>query len=376
MKILITLSYYTPNVSGLTYHAKVVAEELVRKKHQVEVIASNYLKTFSKYKKENGVLVKSIWTPILLGRGPIMPTYFVESFFSVKNADAVNCHLPQFEAIFPIMWAKMLGKKVLITYHCDLANWGGLVNQLTEKVTLISHFIACSLADVIWVSTKDYAESSKMLQHFKRKLVYHYPPIKFMKSNKNPISKWKNVKYKIGYVGRIAKEKGMNYLLESKNYLKKKLGSNFKIFIVGPSSDVIGGGESELNDLLIKYKNEIVVLGKLSDDDLFGFYKNIDVLVLPSTQSLESFGTVQVEAMLSGCPVVASDLPGVRVPVEITKMGEVVPVKDSIAISKAIVKIIKNKTKYLEIHKNLNKLFSLEVVINNYEEIYKNLLKK
>ena len=46
------------------------------------------------------------------------------------------------------------------------------------------------------------------------------------------------------------------------------------------------------------------------------FYTCIDVLVVPSINSTEAFGLVQVEAMMMGVPVVASDLPGVRVPVQ------------------------------------------------------------
>jgi len=49
-------------------------------------------------------------------------------------------------------------------------------------------------------------------------------------------------------------------------------------------------------------------------------------LVLPSDDRLESFGLVQVEAMINGCPVVVSDLPGVRQPVLMTGGGRLTPV--------------------------------------------------
>ena len=47
--------------------------------------------------------------------------------------------------------------------------------------------------------------------------------------------------------------------------------------------------------------------------------------MLPSLNSTESWGIVQVESMSCGTPVVATDLPGVRMPVKMTGMGRIVP---------------------------------------------------
>lgn len=51
------------------------------------------------------------------------------------------------------------------------------------------------------------------------------------------------------------------------------------------------------------------------------FYSSLDVFCLPSINPLEAFGMVQIEAMLCGVPVVASDLYGVRTIVGNTGMG-------------------------------------------------------
>jgi len=49
---------------------------------------------------------------------------------------------------------------------------------------------------------------------------------------------------------------------------------------------------------------------------------------------------VQIEAMLQGTPVVASDLPGVRQPVLKTGMGRIVPPRDSSALADAICSVL------------------------------------
>lgn len=55
-----------------------------------------------------------------------------------------------------------------------------------------------------------------------------------------------------------------------------------------------------------------IFCGRVSEVDLPGHYALADLLVLPSTTTGEAFGVVLLEAMASGKPVVASNLPGVR----------------------------------------------------------------
>ena len=55
-----------------------------------------------------------------------------------------------------------------------------------------------------------------------------------------------------------------------------------------------------------------------SDDELWKLYNKLDVLLLPSVNSYEAFGLVQIEAMLAGALVVASYMRGVRIPIGVT----------------------------------------------------------
>ncbi|MBI4993021.1 MAG: glycosyltransferase family 4 protein, partial [Candidatus Magasanikbacteria bacterium] len=53
-------------------------------------------------------------------------------------------------------------------------------------------------------------------------------------------------------------------------------------------------------------------VGKVSDEELPYYYNLADLFVLPSINQGEAFGMVLLEAMASGVPAVATDLPGVR----------------------------------------------------------------
>ena len=70
------------------------------------------------------------------------------------------------------------------------------------------------------------------------------------------------------------------------------------------------------------------------------YYPNLDVLVVSSLNSTEAFGLVQIEAMLNNVPSVASALPGVRRPVQMTGMGKVTPIGDVKALAQAILEIL------------------------------------
>ena len=371
MKVLITISYYLPNISGLTIYARHLAEELSKRGHRVVVLTAKQSGELANEEKINSVKVKRAWTPLILARGPIMPFYPITSFFEVMRSDVINCHIPQFEAVFPAFWAKMLGKKVYLTHHCDLTVWPGLLNKIAVGVTYLSLLITGLLADKIIVYTKDYADSSRFLQIYKNKLLYQLPPVK-LDEETNKVNNIGNEKFRIGFAGRIAKEKGLDILIKTIPDIKNKLDDNFRIYLAGPYKEVIGGGkEEELEKLVNEHKQHVVLLGALNSRQINYFYQNMDVVVLPSTQNIESFGFVQVEAMLSGTPVVASDMPGVRMPVNLTEMGKITPVADSERLAKNIVYVLKNKKRLEGRKKATRKIFEFKKSIDFYERLFK-----
>jgi len=205
MNILITLSYYLPNISGLTIYVKTLAEELSKSGNSVTVLTSGHSKETEVDAKRSKVKVVKVWTPFKFGRGPIMPTYFANSFFQVLKSEAVICQLPQFESIAIAFWAKVLRRKLIITYHCDLSFWPGFINKITVFSSYVSHFITCLLAERIVVNSKDYADNSPFLKLFKKKLVYIYPPVKLGIREENITFGKNNLKFKVGFVGRLAK---------------------------------------------------------------------------------------------------------------------------------------------------------------------------
>ena len=76
-------------------------------------------------------------------------------------------------------------------------------------------------------------------------------------------------------------------------------------------------------------------LGNLNPTQMSAFYPNLDVLVVPSLNSTEAFGLVQIEAMMNGVPCVPSALPGVRMPVQMHGTGCVSKIGDADSLAES-----------------------------------------
>lgn len=111
---------------------------------------------------------------------------------------------------------------------------------------------------------------------------------------------------------------------------------------VGQYRDVLGEEEyaARLMPAIERLGGQWKFLGVLPDEEVVAFFTICDVTVLPSLNSTESFGMVQIRSMSCGTPVVAADIPGVRQPVLQTGFGRIVPPGDAHALAAAVVAIL------------------------------------
>lgn len=354
-KILLGLTYYLPNISGVTQYAVILSEELVKRNYEVGIICSQNDKSIPAQEVKNGVLISRV-KGIPIGKGFFMPIYPLKSFYMVRKYEVINCHLPSVESFWLALWGKILKKKVVVTHHCEFNFTGTISNILISFLTYPIHLAVYLMADRIVSYTKDYAQTSIFLRYFQSKISYILPPIMVEKPKvKLDFGKGKIV----GFVGRIGWEKGLSYLIESMK------GINAKLILVGPYNDVVGDNTYEK----LKNNKNIVFYGPLPHKELKSFYDACDCLVLPSTNNLETFGIVQAEAMRCGCPVVASNLPGVRVPVKMTGMGLISKIADSNDLQEKIKIVLSKGKKYYQEKASSLDLFDYRITVNEYEKV-------
>lgn len=376
MKILMVVTYYEPHVSGLTIYVERIGEELARRGHKVTVLTSRHIPTLPLRETIRGVEVVRLPVAFRLSKGVIMPSLPAEAFKLVRANDVVHMHLPLVEAPYLAAVAKIAGgTRSVITYHCDLqlpktASASAIVGAMDTL-----HWLAGKQVDALVTYTRDYALHSRFLRRFPGKVFTVYPPIVVNPPEPENVALWRtelgldDAKV-VGFAGRFSEDKGGNYILESIPHLIEQV-PNAKYVFAGEYKKVIGENFFEkVRPLVEANRQHILFLGELHGQRLSDFYGLCDVLILPSVNSTESFGMVQVEAMRCGTPVVASDIPGVRESTRVSGMGLTVPPREPKALADAIAEVLSKPERYATPRIDLEKTFSVEQTVDFYEKLY------
>ena len=385
MKILTVLTYYRPHTSGLTIYVERLAKSLVQLGHEVTVLTSQYEKNLPQDEIQDGVRIIRAPVLIRISKGVIMPSFGWLAWKLVLDHDVVHLHLPQFDAAGVALRGRLSGKPTFITYHCDLKLPKSFFNWIINSIVHLMNYLAGMLANRIGAYTDDFASSSPYLQRFSEKVRVIFPPVKTPKTSAKRVKEFQKVNNPqglspvIGMATRFASEKGVEVLL---NALPKVMASfpQTAVHYAGQYQDVMGEGayyERLLPSIQIyQEKGQWVFLGLLNQAEMALFYKGLDVLVVPSLNSTETFGLVQIEAMIQGTPTVASNLPGVRVPPQLTGMGEVIPIGDADALAESIIRIVSQPEKYQGSPAEVEKQFDPLVNAAAHERIYQVLLEE
>lgn len=384
MKILFSLTYYRPHVSGLTIYVQRLAQALAKRGHSVTVLASQHSSSLPQTEVLEGVQIVRVPVAFWISKGAIMPQYFKTAYDLLKSHDLAVINLPNtfIEALaLPFIARFILKRPILATYHCDINLPPGVMNRVIDYSVFFSNYFAAAIVNNIVAYTQDYASFSPVVKRFPKKTVIIPPPVIVGDVAEDEVARLKQTyaphgEKLVGFAARLASEKGVEYLLRAWDKVKQAF-PGAKVMFAGDHLTVIGEGDygARLKAMLEEARESWVFLGVVPPEKIASFFKACDVSVLPSINSTESFGLVQVESMLCGTPVVASNLPGVRVPIQTTGMGEIVPPKDSEALAQGIIGVLKAKERYLKPRPEVEAHFSLKTTVEKYEALFESLSK-
>jgi phosphatidyl-myo-inositol alpha-mannosyltransferase len=133
----------------------------------------------------------------------------------------------------------------------------------------------------------------------------------------------------LGFLGRMDEpRKGLDILLAAFSLLAPER-PGLRLLIAGR-----GDQEDALSQVPAPYRDRVILLGQVSDDDRVRMLHSVDVFCAPNTGG-ESFGYVLVEAMASGAPIVASDIDAFRKVLRGGEAGELFEVGDPAGLAAA-----------------------------------------
>ena len=370
MKVLIILNYYYPYVSGVSEYARILAENLVKHGHDVSVLTSNH-NQLSKTEIINGVKVTRANILCKISKGTVSIEFLKLAKEMAKKADVVNLHLPMLESGW--ITSFMDKEKIVTTYHCDVNLPPSIFNRFIVKVMDASNKLCLKHSNKIMVQTLDYGKHSRAAAKFSNKFIEAATPIKEY-FHKETIQEDKQI---IGFCGRLVEEKGIDVLLEAYKVISARK-SDCILRIGGDYKNIAGGSVyPKLCEYIEKNHIEgVEFLGKIPEEKMEEFYSSCDVFVLPSINSLEAFGMVQIEAMECDTPVVATDLYGVRTIVQKTGMGVVVKKNDANDLASGIMEVLENKEKYIKPREYIRKIYGTDICVSIYEKCFFDIINR
>jgi len=383
MKILTVLTYYRPHTSGLTIYAERLARAFVKRGHQVTVMTTQYDPSLPREEMMDGVKVIRVPVAARVSKGVLAPTFGWVATKLVAQHDVVQLHLPQFDAPGVAFRARLFGKPAVLTYHCDLFLTRTWFNRLVNFVVNFQNNMAGRLANHIVTYTQDYADNSPFLSRYASKLTPILPPVELPFPTPQAVSAFadahrtKERKPVIGMAARLAAEKGVEVLLDALPAILKK-HPNAQVLFAGTYQNVMG--EQDYSDRLMPRIREYEIqghwtfLGNLDPIQMAAFYPNLDVLTVPSLNSTEAFGLVQIEAMMNGVPSVPSALPGVRRPVQMHGMGLVSQIGDSASLAESILGVLDDPQKYCGDLDSIKKSYDPDSIAQEYEKLFQRLM--
>ncbi|MFH0805692.1 MAG: glycosyltransferase family 4 protein, partial [Patescibacteria group bacterium] len=313
----------------------------------------------------------------------VLPFLFIFQFFALikiirkEKIDLINAHWVLPSGLTSLLVARIFNKLSVLTTH------GSDVYTLIMKkgiIGFISRYVTNKVNQITATSTitaKLISKYSKIDEN-KIKVIsmgvdtnYFYPSEKLKEKGqkflKEKIGKLSNSPLLL-YVGSLSIHKGVNYLIKAMPKILKKYESANLL--------IIGNGQQEDNLKKLSYKlgvnQNVHFIGSIKNDELPYYYNSADVFVLASLR--EGLPVVLMEAMSSGCPVVATNIAGNPDIIDNGKNGFLIKIKSPKEISQAVIKILSDedlKNRFIKnARKTIKEKYDWQIIANKFKTIF------
>lgn len=272
---------------------------------------------------------------------------------------AINAKGIGFYKDFPIaLLAKLFGKKLVLHYH----NKGVKLKQ-HKFFDNVLYRILFKSTKVILLSEQLYNDVSKYVE---KENVFFCPngiPVVNFKeeilSNKNSIPK-------ILFLSNLIESKGVFILLSALKILNDKK-VKFQCDFVGGESDI------SVNQLYQRIDNLnlqkcVSYLGKKYNDDKHEIFNSADIFVFPTFYFYETFGLVNIEAMMFGLPVISTSEGGIPDVVQDGETGFIIDKQNPGQLAEKIQWLIENPLEARSMGKKGRERFLANYTLDIFEK--------
>lgn len=316
MRIGIFTDTYPPFINGVSTSIVMLENALRKKGHQVYIVTVN--SDNMKYKYENDEhIIRIPGVPIGIYDYRLTGVYPLKALNKIRkwNLDIIHSHTEFGVGTFARIISKQFNIPLVHTYHTMYEDYvhyitKGYFNNTSRKIVeYLTNFYCDQTATELIVPTKKTYDLFKEKYKYERNV--HIVPTgieveRFYKENidskkvdairkKHGLTKGDFV---ILFVGRIAKEKDIEFLISAHEYLVKNYKSKLLIVGDGPDLDRYKKLAHKLN-----LDDYIIFAGKVPWEDVTLYYQIADVFATASTS--ETQGLTVIEAMAASLPVVA-----------------------------------------------------------------------
>lgn len=364
-KVLHVYKDYYPVLGGIENHIKMLAEGLIRRGLDVQVLVTNTGPRTVIEKIERVPVIKA-GCPLRISGAPISPSFY--AWMGRLKPDIAHLHFPNPPGELGQLFLGR-SRRFVLTYHSDIVRQKYLLRLYKPFLWKV-----LSQADRIIATSPNYIRSSPYLSRFADKgavipLGIDLKPFEEVDNERVQAIRRRYGSPLLLFVGKLRYYKGLEYLLEAMRRIEARL------LVVGT-----GPMEGEWRVLAeeLGLGNKVAFLGEVSDNDLPFYYHACDLFVLPASERSEAFGVVQIEAMACGKSVICTELGTGTSWVNIHgETGLVVPPRDPKALVEAIGQLLADeglRRSLGERGRGRAKGFSKEVMVERTVELYEELL--
>ncbi|MEO0024623.1 MAG: hypothetical protein RL196_1064 [Actinomycetota bacterium] len=313
MRIVIGCDTFPPDINGAARFAERLAGGLVRRGHEVHIIAPAFSKVHGRFvESHDGVemIVHRIrsfrWYPHATLRY-VWPWTFqkhADRLISELKPDAVHSQSQLIVGRYLSRAAKKQGVRLIATNHImpeNLIRYTVVIPNWFKKTAMRLAWLDAGrvlrLADYVTTPTRRAAELLEAASGLSGVLAISCGIDASKFANTNPTS---NKPPRVLFVGRLDFEKHIHNLLKAVASLPASLGVLVEIVGDGSERKSLTALANELG-----ISERVKFLGHVSEEELPLAYERATVFAMPSIAELQSIATM--EAMASGRPVVAAD---------------------------------------------------------------------